>query len=51
MWSLADLSLYCLNITAFTLSLTDISTIPKILLLVIAIGYTIHKWKKSKKDD
>jgi hypothetical protein len=51
MWSLADLKLYCLNITAFTVSLADISSILRIALLLLAIGYTVYKWKKDSNND
>tara|TARA_R100001530_G_C4287991_1_gene147264 strand:- start:437 stop:592 length:156 start_codon:yes stop_codon:yes gene_type:complete len=51
MWTLADLKLYSMNITAFTLSLADIGDLLRIILLLSAIGYTIWKCKKDKKDD
>jgi hypothetical protein len=51
MWSLTDLKLYSLNITAFTLSLADIGDLLRIVLLAAAIGYTMYKWKKDIKDD
>jgi hypothetical protein len=51
MWSLTDLKLYSLNITAFTLSLADIGDLLRIALLAAAIGYTMYKWKKDIKDD
>ena len=48
---LEDLKLYCLNITSFTLSLTDwIEPVLKVLLLAVTIGYTIHRWWKLPKD-
>ena len=53
--SVTDLKIYTLNIIAFTLSMTEIDFLLKIILLVSSIGYTIHKWyllytnrKKSK---
>ena len=51
MWTLADLKLYSLNITAFTLSLADIGDILRIVLLLSAIGYTVWKCKIKKNDD
>lgn len=51
MWTLADLKLYCMNITAFTLSLTDIGDILRIVLLLAAISYTVWKCKRKKSDD
>ena len=48
---LSDLKLYCLNITSFTLSLTDwIEPVLKVLLLTVTIGYTIHRCWKLHKD-
>jgi len=47
---LQDLKLYCLNITSFTLSLTDwIEPVLKVLLLAVTIGYTVHKWWELHK--
>jgi len=46
-----DWKLYTINTTAFALSLTQIEITLKIILLVLSIGYTIHKWLKLKNDD
>jgi hypothetical protein len=50
---LADLKLYCLNITSFTIASFDwLEPSLKIILLLLTIGYTAHKWwdlKKGKK--
>lgn len=43
-----DWKLYTINTTALALSLTQIEITLKIILLVLSIGYTIHKWKKLK---
>jgi len=51
MWTLSDLKLYSLNITAFTLSLADIGDILRIILLISAIIYTVWKCKRKKNDD
>ena len=51
MWTLADLKIYCLNVTCFTVSLTDINSILKLVMLTTVIGYTIYKWRKSTKDE
>jgi len=51
MWTLADLKLYSLNVTAFTLSLANIGDLLRIILLLTAIGYTIWKCKRKKSDD
>ena len=50
---LADLKLYCLNITSFTVASFDwLEPSLKVMLLILTIGYTAHKWwdlKKGKK--
>ncbi len=50
---LDDLKLYILNAVSFGVSMMDwLEPVLKILLLVVTIGYTIHKWwtmKKGKK--
>ncbi len=44
-----DLKLYCLNITSFTIASLDwLEPMLKIMLLVVTIGYTVHKWWKLK---
>jgi|TARA_R110002012_G_scaffold142813_2_gene300927 hypothetical protein len=48
---LADLKLYCLNITSFTVASLDwLEPSLKVTLLVLTIGYTAHKWWKLKQD-
>lgn len=46
-----DFKLYAINIGAFTLSLTNIADVLKIILLVVSIGYTAFKWWKLMHDD
>jgi len=47
---LADIKLYCLNITSFTVASIDwLEPSLKIMLLVLTIGYTAHKWYNLKK--
>ncbi len=44
-----DLKLYCLNITSFTIASMDwLEPALKIILLLVTIGYTAHKWWKLK---
>jgi hypothetical protein len=51
MMNLTDLKLYCLNASAFTISLTDwLEPTLKLTLLVVTIGYTAHKWYAFRKD-
>ena len=51
--ALEDLKLYCLNITSATLvGLGWLESRLSILLLLVTIGYTTHKWylmNKGKK--
>ena len=48
---LDDLKLYCLNITSFTIASFDLlEPVLKITLLVVTIGYTVHKWWKMKNN-
>ena len=47
---LSDLKLYCLNITSFTIASMDwMEPVLEIVLLLMTIGYTTHKWYKLKK--
>jgi|TARA_A100001011_G_C13710564_1_gene595367 hypothetical protein len=41
---LTDLKIYGINITALSVSMTDIDVFLKIILLSVSIGYTVHKW-------
>jgi len=51
MMNLTDLKLYCLNASAFTISLTDwLEPTLKLTLLIVTIGYTAHKWYAFRKD-
>ena len=45
-----DMKLYLLNAGAFTVTMMDwLEPVLKITLLIVTIGYTIHKWYKLKK--
>ncbi len=52
--SLTDLKIYGLNVTTLGISFTDIDLILKIVLVLVSIGYTIHKWilmyEKNRKN-
>ena len=39
-----ELKIYSINFLALMTSLTDLDVILKIILSLVAIGYTIHKW-------
>tara|TARA_R100000781_G_scaffold95627_1_gene59736 strand:- start:1328 stop:1522 length:195 start_codon:yes stop_codon:yes gene_type:complete len=41
---ITDLKIYSLNATILGISFTDIDIMLKILLVLISIGYTGHKW-------
>jgi len=41
---LTDLKIYGINLTALSVSMTDIDVLLKIILLSVSIGYTVHKW-------
>jgi len=46
---LNDLKLYCLNITSFAIASLDwMEPVLEIVLLLMTIGYTTHKWYKLK---
>jgi hypothetical protein len=45
-----DLRLYLLNAGAFGITMMDwLEPALKIMLLIVTIGYTAHKWWKLKK--
>jgi hypothetical protein len=48
---MTDWKLYTINSIALGLSLTQIEIWLKIILLVLTIGYTAHKWLKLKQND
>ena len=49
MIAIDDLKLYCLNITSFTIASLDwLEPMLKVMILVVTIGYTVHKWWKLK---
>jgi len=50
--NVTDARIYLLNTGTLMLSMTNIETYLKIALLLVSIGYTLHKWihLKSNKD-
>jgi len=40
----SDIKLLAINSLVFGISLTQVDIILKIFLLLVSIGYTIHKW-------
>ena len=49
--SFGDIKLYSLSIGTMAISMTQIDNYLKILLLLVTIGYTVHKWIHLKKKD
>tara|TARA_R110000868_G_scaffold58726_2_gene180944 strand:- start:1180 stop:1335 length:156 start_codon:yes stop_codon:yes gene_type:complete len=46
----SDLKLYTINASSFLMSMTNIETTLKIILLVASIGYTLHRWYFLNKE-
>jgi len=49
-----DLKVLALNTSAFTVSMTSVEDILKIILLLVSIGFTIQRWyevRKRSKDN
>lgn len=51
--NLTDLKIYGMNVGALAFSLTEVEAILKVAVLIITIGYTVHKWwlMNKKKND
>jgi hypothetical protein len=47
--TIGDIKLYTLNLSTMAISMTQIDDILKMILLLITIGYTLHKWIHLKK--
>jgi len=47
--TIGDIKLYALNLSTMAISMTQIDDILKMILLLITIGYTVHKWIHLKK--
>ena len=44
-----DIKLYLLNAASFSITMMDwLEPVLKILLLLVTIGYTVHKWLNLK---
>lgn len=39
-----DLKIYILNAATLSITLTAIEPLLKVTLLIVSIGYTVHKW-------
>tara|TARA_R110002074_G_C12081250_1_gene622887 strand:+ start:117 stop:290 length:174 start_codon:yes stop_codon:yes gene_type:complete len=49
--NMGDIKLYALNLTALSVSMTNIENYLKVLLLLVSIGYTLSKWVGLKQED
>jgi len=56
--NIGDLKMYIINLSTLAISMSAIDTILKITLLVVSIGYTVHRWysdvqrrRNIKKND
>jgi hypothetical protein len=47
--TLGDIKLYALNLSTMAITLTQLDDILKLILLLVTIGYTLHKWIHLKK--
>jgi hypothetical protein len=46
----SDVKLVLLNTTAMTISMAQVETILKLMLLLISIGYTAQRWYFLRKE-
>ena len=49
--SLSDIKIFALNFSSLAISMTNIDVVLKLSLLVISIGYTLHKWYLLNKNN
>jgi hypothetical protein len=49
MFSMGDIKLYMLNVSAFAVSMSSIDVVLKLTLLAVSIGYTVQKWYNLNK--
>ena len=53
---MTDLKMYLLSVSTLAISLTQVDMALKIMLLLVSIGYTLHKWnllrgRKNNEED
>jgi hypothetical protein len=51
MMTLTDLKIYLLNASVLAINFTNIELGLKIILTIVAIGYTAHKWWIMVKEN
>jgi hypothetical protein len=52
--NIGDLKMYVINFSTFAISMSHVDTALKITLLIVSIGYTLHRWYfeiKNKKNN
>jgi len=49
--SLSDIKIFALNFSSLAISMTNIDVVLKLSLLVVSIGYTLHKWYLLNKNN
>jgi len=49
--SLSDIKIFALNFSSLAISMTNIDVVLKLSLLVVSIGYTMHKWYLLNKNN
>lgn len=49
--SISDLKIYVFNASSLAISMTNIDVFLKLTLLVVSIGYTVHKWYLMNKNN
>ena len=49
--SLSDIKIFTLNFSSLAISMTNIDLVLKLSLLVVSIGYTLHKWYLLNKNN
>jgi len=50
--NIGDLKMYIINLSTLAISMSHVDTVLKITLLIVSIGYTLHRWYfeiKNKK--
>ena len=49
--NLSDIKIYTLNFISLAISMTNIDLFLKLSLIIVSIGYTIHKWYLLNKNN
>ena len=49
--SLSDIKIFALNFSSLAISMTNIDVVLKLSLLVVSLGYTMHKWYLLNKNN